>query len=145
MLKWPKPQTIKQFRGFFRLTGFYRKFVRDYASLAAPLTNLLKKDSFKWSEEAQLSFDKLKKAMTEAPVLALLNFDEDFILETDASGLGMGTVLCQRGNPICYFSKKFYPKMLQASTYVRELYAITSAMKKWRTYLLGCKFIIYTN
>lgn len=83
--------------------------------------------------------------MSEAPVLTLPNFDEDFILETDASGIGMGVVLCQKGHPICYYSKKFCPKLLNASTYVRELCAITSAVKKWRTYLLGRKFIIHTD
>lgn len=145
MLKWPTPQTLKQLWVFLGLTGFYRKFVRNYASLATPLTDLLKKDSFLWSEDAQVAFDKLKKAMTEAPVLALPNFEEEFILEMDASGLGMGAVLCQKGHPICYFSKKICPRMLQASTYVLELCAITSAIKKWRTYLLGRKFIIYTD
>lgn len=83
--------------------------------------------------------------MSEAPVLTLPNFEEDFVVETDASGLGMGAVLTQRGHPISYFSKKFCPKMLHASTYVRELCAITSAVKKWRTYLLGRKFTIHTD
>lgn len=83
--------------------------------------------------------------MTEAPVLALPNFDNDFVLETDASGQGMGAVLTQGCHPICYYSKKFSPKMLSASTYVRELCAITSAVKKWHTYLLRRKFAIHTD
>lgn len=83
--------------------------------------------------------------MTQAQVLALPNFDDEFVVETDASGLGMGAVLCQKGHPICYFSKKFCPRMLNASTYVRELCAITTAVKKWRKYLLGKKFTIHTD
>jgi hypothetical protein len=83
--------------------------------------------------------------MSEAPVLGLPNFAERFILETDASSSGMGVVLIQNNHPICYFSKQFCPRMLQASTYVRELCAITSVVKKWRTYLLGNTFTIYTD
>jgi hypothetical protein len=84
-------------------------------------------------------------AMTKAPVLTLPNFEEEFMIDTDASGLGMGAVLSQRGHPISYFSQKFCNKLLNASTYVRELCAITAAVKKWRTYLLGRKFIIHTD
>jgi len=145
MLDWPTPQNCKQLRGFLGLTGFYRKFVANYALIAAPLTDLLKKDAFIWSSIAQDAFEKLKKAMVEAPVLALPNFEEAFVLETDASGTGMGAVLCQNGHPICYYSRKFCPKMLNASTYVRQLCAITSAVKKWRPYLLGRKFLIYID
>jgi hypothetical protein len=130
MLDWPAPINLKQLRGFLGLTGFYRKFVRNYASLAAPLTALLKKDAFVWTAQAQAAFEKLKKAMSEVPVLGLPNFNEKFILETGASGVGMGAVLIQNNHPICYFSKQFCPKMLQASTYVRELCAITAAVKK---------------
>jgi len=145
MVDWPTPTTVKQLRGFLGLTGFYRKFVQHYASIAAPRTELLRKDAFNWTPQAQIAFENLKKAMTEAPVLGLPNFEETFVVETDASGQGMGIVLSQGGHPICCYSRKFCPKFLTASTYVRELCAITSAVKKWRTYLLGRKFLIYTN
>jgi hypothetical protein len=145
MVDWPTPKTLKQLRGFLGLTGFYRKFIKNYASIAHPLTELLKKDAFHWGPEATAAFEKLKRAMTEAPVLALPDFTVDFIIETDASGLGMGAVLIQHGHPISYFSKKFCPKLINSSTYVRELCAIVSAVKKWRTYLLGRKFLIYTD
>jgi hypothetical protein len=128
---WPVPKTVKQLRGFLGLTGFYRKFVANYARIASPLTDLLKHDAFVWTPTSQTAFDALKQAMTQAPVLALPNFEEDFIIEIDASGTGMRAVLCQKGHPICFYSRKFCPKMLSSSTYVRELCAITSAGKKW--------------
>lgn len=83
--------------------------------------------------------------MTKSPVLALPNFHDTFVLEKDASGLGMGAILMQQGHPICFFGKKFCSKLLSSSTYVRELHAITVAVKKWRTNLLGRKFIIHTD
>lgn len=70
-----------------------------------------------------------KRTMTEAPILALPNFDEEFVLETDASRLGIGVILSQHGHPICYYSKKFGPRMMSTSTYVHETCAITSASR----------------
>lgn len=83
--------------------------------------------------------------MTQAPVLALLDFSLPFTLETDASGIVMGAVLMQWGHPLAYFSKLFYPRLQHASTYIRELHAITTAVRKWRQYLLGHPFIILTD
>ena len=83
--------------------------------------------------------------MSTAPVLILPNFSEDFVLETDTSNCGVGVVLMQKEQPISYFSKKMSLRMQQASAYVKELYAITKATKKWRQYFLGRKFIIRTN
>jgi hypothetical protein len=145
VMDWPPPKTVKGLRGFLGLSGFYRKFVRGYATLALPLTNLLKKDAFKWSQEEQVALDALKQALATAPVLALPNFKEPFVVQTDASGKAMGAVLLQGDHPIAYFSKVFCPRMAKASAYLRELHAVTSAVKRWRQYLLGHFFIIQTD
>ncbi|MCI37287.1 hypothetical protein A2U01_0058511, partial [Trifolium medium] len=111
VLEWPVPLTLKALRGFLELSGFYRKFIRNYASIALPLTILLKKDAFKWSPEAETSFTQLKQALVTASVLALPNFTEQFIVQTNASGAAMGAVLLQQGHPIAFFSKVFCPKL----------------------------------
>jgi hypothetical protein len=83
--------------------------------------------------------------MTIAPTLAIPNFLIPFHLETDASGKAMGVVLMQQNHPIAFFSKQFCPRLLRSSTYVRELHAITTSVKKWRQYLLGHPFNIHTD
>jgi hypothetical protein len=127
------------------LTGYYRRFVKGYATIASPLTDLLKKEAFKWNAAATQAFDKLKVAITTAPVLALPQFSIPFTIETDASGTGVGAVLSQLGHPIAFFSKKMVPRMQKKSAHTRELFAITEAIAKSRHYLLGHKFIIRTN
>ena len=145
MVQWPTPSSAKELRSFLGLTGFYRKFIKNYAMITAPLTSLCSKEPFEWPSEAQSAFDRLKTAMTSAPVLALPDFDEPFIIETDASDAGMGAVLMQKGHPLAFFSKQFGPRMVHASTYVRELHAIVAAVRKWRQYLLGHPFTIFTD
>ncbi|GAU29612.1 hypothetical protein TSUD_164620 [Trifolium subterraneum] len=116
-----------------------------YATIALPLTSLLRKDAFNWTEAASQAFIALKSAMTHAPTFALPDFSQPFVLETDASGLAMGAVLMQDHHPIAFFSKPFCTRLRRSSTYIRELHAITTIVKKWRQYLLGHPFIIYTD
>lgn len=145
MLTWPVPSSQKELCSFLGLTGFYRHFIKGYVSIASALTPLLCKDKFLWSPAAQAAFDRLKQAMTCAPMLAPPDFAIPFVLETYASNSAMGAVLMQQGHPITFFSKQFSPRMQRASTYVRELHAMTTAIRKWRHYLLGHQFTILTD
>ncbi|OIT02578.1 putative mitochondrial protein, partial [Nicotiana attenuata] len=104
IIDWPQPQFTTTLRGFLGLAGYYREFIRNYNHLAAPLTNMLKRNSFQWDETSLASFDTLKKALATAPVLQLPNFNDPFIIECDASGGGIGAVLQQNGHSIAFFS-----------------------------------------
>jgi hypothetical protein len=105
MEKWPQPTNVTELRGFLGLTGYYRKFVKNYALITKPLTVLLSKKGFVWTEQATQAFEQLKSAMTSTPVLMLPNFNKPFSVETDACDTGIGTVLMQSDHPVAYLSK----------------------------------------
>ncbi len=145
MLDWPFPTTVKSLRGFLGLTGYYRKFIRAYGSIAAPLTEMLRKNAFKWTVGAEKAFQQLKEAVTQAPVLALPNFSQPFVIECDASGVGVGAVLMQEQRPVAFLSKALKGRALHMSTYEKELFALVTAIQKWRPYLLGQTFVVKTD
>jgi hypothetical protein len=142
---WESPKNVKQLRRFLGLAGYYRRFIRGYASICRPLHDVLKKNSFHWDTSQQAAFQQLKLAMTTPPVLILPNFSIPFQLETDASGTGLGAVLMQQGRPVAYFSKSLGPKAAALSVYEKEALAILEALRKWRHYLLGNQLIIKTD
>ena len=145
MLDWPIPKTVKSLRGFLGLTGYYRKFIRNYGIIVAPLTDLLKKDAFEWNEKANLAFHNLKEVVSYPPVLALPDFSQPFLVECDASSYGIGAVLIQASRPIAFHSQALKGKSIHLSTYEKELLALAKAVKKWRPYLLGKPFVIKTD
>lgn len=127
------------------LTGYYKKFVQNYGRIAAPLTDLLKKDAFKWGEKEQQAFEALKESMITVTVLAMPDFSKPFEIEADASNTGVGAVLMQNKRPIAYFSQVLSQKARLSSVYEKELAALIFAIKKWHHYLRGHPFIIRTD
>lgn len=143
--QWPTPTDATKLRSFLGLAGYYRRFIKNYGIICKPLHNSLKKGQFQWTAEQDLAFKTLQQALISAPVLALPDFKQPFLLETDASGHGIGAVLMQQGRPLAYYSSALCPRNAALSTYEKEALAILEALKKWRHYLLGNSVIIKTD
>ncbi|KAG6536522.1 hypothetical protein ZIOFF_001580 [Zingiber officinale] len=145
VLHWPQPTTLHALRGFLGLTGYYRKFVQGYGVLVSPLTSLLRRNSFEWNEAAELSFQKLKIALTSTLVLALPDFSKSFVVDCDASDMGIGAILQQEGRPIAFFSRPLPQRHKKLPAYEKELVGLAKAIHHWRAYLWGYKFLVRTD
>ena len=149
----PVPTDKTQVRMFLGITGYYRKFLPNYASVATPLTDLTKKSApnrVVWTEQCQQAWQRLKDLLCSAPVLKSPDFSQPFILQTDASERGVGAVLSQVDNmgkdhPVAYYSKKLLPREVRYSTVEKECLAIRLATDFFRVYLLGRLFTIQTD
>jgi hypothetical protein len=146
---WPIPNSVTDVRSFLGFVGFYRKFIAGHSRLTAPLSDLTKDANgvkFKWNAAAQESFEKMKEALCNAPVLVLPDPKFPYIVTTDASGFAIGACLQQdQGSglqPIAYMSKKMLDAETRYPIHHKELLAIVVALKEWRHYLHGTKFTV---
>jgi hypothetical protein len=143
---WPLPTTVMQVRSFLGLAGFYRRFVRNFSTIAAPLHELTKNGvPFRWGPSQQQDFDALKSKLTQAPLLQLPDFDKTFELECDATRIGIGGVLIQGGKHVAFFSEKLHGPTLNYSTYDKELYALVRVLQTWQHYLWSKEFVIHSD
>ncbi|MEL7427030.1 MAG: RNase H-like domain-containing protein [Bacteroidota bacterium] len=140
------PQDVSQVRTFIGGIGHYRRFISNFADLAAPLHALTKKDvAWNWTGECQRSFEELRARMASAPILGVPRHDEDFTLLTDASRLAMGGVLQQKDKPVAYWSKSFNAAQKNYSATERELAAVVYALRHFYPYLGDRKFLLITD
>ena len=145
----PVPTTVTEVRRFLGLAGYMRRFIKSFSSIAAPLTDLLKKErDFKWTNEHQTAFETLKTALTSAPVLAIYDNSRPCNLYTDASKLGIGAVLTQgeKGDerPIAYFSQRMNHQQANYSASELECFAVVRAIDHFEVYL-DKPFKLYTD
>lgn len=150
--KFKVPKDIKSLQSFLGLTGYFRKFIKNYSLIARPLTDLLKKNvEFYFDESCEKAFIELKNILCSSPVLSIYNPTYETELHTDASAKGFGAVLLQRDpddnqmHPVHFMSKKTSPTEEKYHSYYLEILAIAEAIKKFRVYLLGIQFKIVTD
>ena len=161
---WPAPTRQKEVERFIGLAGYYRRFIKDFSKISAPLTELcgtLKKvkggtaartppkKKFVWGEDQRKAFEEVKRAVTSAPCLTLPDPDKPFIVHTDASGYATGAVLMQKFEdglkPIAFLSKKMRAAEKRYPVHEQELLAILNALKAWKHYLGGRRFTVWTD
>lgn len=144
---WPQPKNKKELQSFLGLANFYRHFVRNFAEVSQPLTQLLKKRvEFHWNSICQEAFDAIKKSLCSTDVLAFPDFAREFMVHTDASKHSLGAVLSNANTrPVHFASRTMKPAELNYSTIEKELLAVVFALKTFRPYLLGKHFTLNTD
>lgn len=144
------PKNIKDVRRLIGLAGWYRRFIPNFSTITAPLTELTKKGrKFAWNENAENAMKEIQKILVSAPVLANPDYEKPFIIQTDASDIGMGGVLVQgegeNERVIAYCSAKFSAAQRNYQTTERECLAVITAIEKFRPYIEGVKFTVVTD
>jgi transposase InsO family protein len=147
---WPIPQCVKDIRSFLGLASYYRRFIQNFARIAAPLHAITRKNQrFEWSPEARVAFDTLKMVLTSAPILAMPTDDDDFVLDTYASDFAIGAVLSQKQDGvervIAYASRSLDRREQNYCVTRKELLAVVHFLKFFKQYLLGRRFVVRTD
>ena len=127
------------------MAGYYHKFVQNYALIAKPLFHLTKSNKIAWTAKTEDSYNRLKNALATTPVLALPDFTNSFVVETDASNHGIGAVLVQHGRPIAYYSHGLPRTKVPKLAYEIELFAVVMVVQKWKHYLIHKSFTIRSD
>ncbi|GJR97571.1 reverse transcriptase domain-containing protein [Tanacetum coccineum] len=143
---WASPTTPTEIRQFLGLAGYYRRFIEGFSKIAKSLTELTQKNKkYIWGEDQESAFQLLKQKLCEAPILALPEGNDDFVVYCDASHQGLGAVLMQREKVIAYASRQLKPHEENYTTHDLELGAVVFALKIWRHYLYGTKCTVFTD
>lgn len=149
--EYPAPEDVKGVRRFIGLAGWYRRFIPNFSSLSAPITDLIKSKTkkFSWTKEAQDAFEKIKIALATSPILATPDYTQPFEIQTDASDVGIGGVLTQKLDGaekiIAYMSTKLTRQQQKYHVTERECLAVLMAIEKFRPYIEGVKFTVITD
>ncbi|GJS29274.1 putative reverse transcriptase domain-containing protein, partial [Tanacetum coccineum] len=143
---WASPTTPTEIRQLLGLAGYYRRFIEGFSKIAKPLTELTQKNKKHiWGEDQESAFQLLKQNLCEAPILALPEGNNDFVVYYDASLQGLGAVLMQREKVIAYAYRQLKPHEENYTTHDLELGAVVFALKIWRHYLYGTKCTVFTD
>ncbi|GJX84043.1 putative reverse transcriptase domain-containing protein, partial [Tanacetum coccineum] len=143
---WASPKTPTEIRQFLGLAGYYRRFIKSLSKIARPMTKLTQKSvKFDWGEKAEAAFQLLKQKLCSAPILALPKGSENFVVYCDASYKGLGAVLMHREKVIAYASRQLKVHEKNYNTHDLELSAVVFALKMWRHYLYGTKYVVFTD
>jgi hypothetical protein len=143
IMDWPTPKDVYDIRFFMGLAGYYRRFIKGFSKIGCPITTLKKKGfKFIWTSECEEIFQELKYFITNAPILKIAYPNKDFLVCTYAYKEGLKGFLMQEGHVICYESRKLNEHEVNYVTHNIELAAIVHALKMWRHYLLGIRFVL---
>ncbi|XP_063963171.1 uncharacterized protein LOC135156056 [Lytechinus pictus] len=149
VVDWPTPKSTKEVERLLGLVNYHRVFLKDYAQVVGPLYGLTGNNDFRWEDLHQVAFEEVKRLMTTAPILALPNSTDPFILDTDASGTAIGAVLTQvqqgQERTIAYGSFSLTPEQRRYCVTRRELLAVVRFTRQYRHYLLGKPFTVRTD
>jgi hypothetical protein len=143
---WIEPRNFTEFISFMGLVGYFRIFIKGFSNIAIPITSLQNKGvKFEWTLKCEERFQQLEGILKTAPILKIVDTDEDFVVCIDACKEGLGGILSQKYHVVCYESKKLKDHESNYATHDLDLAKIVHALKMWRHYIMGRKFVLKIN